>query len=44
MLRVRPAASIRELKAIEVDECVHKLDEVAVNGYSSRTKTTAHIL
>jgi len=36
-LHVRPAVSIRGLKAAEVNECVYGLDEVAVDGYGSRT-------
>jgi len=43
-LHVRPAVSIRGLKAIEVDERVHGLDEVAVNGYDSRAEAGSQIL
>jgi len=32
-LHVRPAVSIRGLKAAEVDERVQGLDEVAIDGY-----------
>jgi len=44
MLYVRPAASIRGLKATKVDERVHRLDEVAIDGYGSMTRAKAQIL
>jgi len=43
MLHVQPAVSIRGLKATEVDERAHRLDEIAVNRYDSRTKARAQI-
>jgi len=35
---------MRGLKATKVDEHAHGLDEVAVNGYGSRTMARAQIL
>jgi len=43
-LYVRPAVSVRGLKATEVDERVHGLGEVAFDGYGSRTRARAQIL
>jgi len=38
MLHVRPAVFIKGLKATEIDERVHELNEVAIEGYGSRTR------